>query len=440
MSTTNTYLKNAMLIGGGINPVATNTPKRYADRQKQYFDGETRWFTQERAQYSSDFVTAEVQGIDADDPWGYGTYRMRFTDVVRPSSAIQRHFDDYKQFLFESRKVEYVRPGTKIITMGSTWLVTNPVNVSGSSGSGICRRCNAVWNYLDYYGNVVSEPIVVENERANANDSDQQSSLLITKGYFNVICQYNDATRQIDTNTRFILGTAAYRVTGYSDFETEFTGDYGTVRLLSFTARYEEPNAVIDDMENHVAGGKTFSWNISITAQSSLRVGATAQFAAQSTRSGENVSTTDDNPITYLWASSDENVLTVDGNGAVTAISEGEAEITATLEQNPNYSASMTITVTDSEDGVEFMSSVPETLSAYDAVTISAAYYEDGTETDEPLEWTIAGADSFSYSYEVAEDGKSVEIICYGYSAKPLKITAEYGDYSAEAEIAMGGI
>lgn len=258
-------MKNAALTSGGLVFRPKNTPQQYGSRQHQYMDAETRSFTQTYAKYASDFFEANVQGLDPSDPYGWLTARLRMADVVRPSAAIQRHFDDYKIVLFESSYIEYLRPGTKIETMGSTWIVVNPINVSGSSGSGLARRCNAVWNYYDENGALQSEPLIVENERANANDSDSQQSQLITKGYFNVICQYNDATRQIDTNTRMILGTGAYRVTGYSDFEQEFTGDYDSLRLLYFVVRYEEPNAAIDDMENHVAGGlEAESWEVTL--------------------------------------------------------------------------------------------------------------------------------------------------------------------------------
>lgn len=432
--------RTAALLGGiAVQPVNTNNPTQYADRQRQFFDPETRAFTKLTARYASDFVEARVQGLK-DDFNAWGTYRLRLADVVRPSAAIQRHFDDYKQFLFESPLIEYVRPGTKIETMGSTWLVLNPQNVSGASGSGLCRRCNAVWNYLDYYGNVVSEPIIAENERANANDSDAQASMLISKGYFNIICQYNEATRQIDTNTRFILGTGAYRVTGYSDFETEFTGDYSTVRLLSFTARYEEPNKAIDDMENHVAGGKNFSWEISVSGPGSMAAGMTAQFIAASVRNGESVASSEEKPISYVWTSSDESVATVDENGLVTALAEGETTITAVLEQNPDYSMSAVLAVTEAADGVFFTGSVPEELSAYETVTLTAAYFEDGVETEEALTWEFTGAAPLSFAAEVAADGKSAEITGYGFSATPLTVKIGYGAYSAEEEIALEGI
>ena len=102
MSDINTFLKNAAVVSNGLNPVPVNAPAQYIDRKRQFFDPETRAFTMQKARFSSDFVEAQVQGLDPNDPTGWGTYRIRFADVVRPSSAIQRHFDDYKQFLFES--------------------------------------------------------------------------------------------------------------------------------------------------------------------------------------------------------------------------------------------------------------------------------------------------------------------------------------------------
>ena len=429
-----------MLTGNGLVSWQNNEPTQYDGRQRQYFSPESRTFTQAYAKYSSDYIEAQMQGIDRENPYAWQTRLIRMADIVRPTAAIQRNFDDYKMILVADRDIEYIMPGSKIVAMGSTWLVVNPMNVSGSDGSAVIRRCNAVWNYLDFYGNVQSEPILVENQRANANDSDNQQSLLITKGYFNVICQYNDATRQIDTNTRMILGTGAYRVTGYSDFETEFTGDYGSVRTLSFVVRYEEPNAVIDDMENHVAGGKSFTWNVQIAEAGSLRVGSTAQFTASSVRNGETVTPTEAQPVSYLWASADENVVTVDENGLVTAIAEGETTITATLEQNPVYSVTVPVKVTQTTDGVEFTTSVPASLGAFERVTIGATYFEDGAETEEPLTWEFSGADKTAFSTDVSAFGTSATILCYGFSETPLNVTVRHGTDAVTASIRLEGI
>ncbi len=467
-------IKNSLLTMNGLVSFTVNSPTRYNDKQTQYFSPETKTFVQQYAKYSSDFVMAQVQGLDNSSPLAWQSRLIRMADVVTPTAAKKHYFDDHKIILFADRDIEYIKPGTKIVTMGSTWIAVNPINISGADGSGLVRRCNAVWNHLDFYGNVVSEPIIVENERANANDSDTQNSQYITKGYFNVICQYNDFTRQIDTNTRLILGTGAYRVTGYSDFETEFTGDYSTVRLLSFTIRYEEPNDAIDDMVNHVAGGKVFSWVINIDGNSTIPVGGNVQLLATSIRDGATLNrpyvmqqllnTTDEwgeessqivapsnyeveqgnlTPlpmwdISYIWSSSDETVATVDELGIVTGVSEGTAIITATLAQNPSYFAQYTVTISQSTDGVRFSSTIPAKITPYTSVTITAAYYENGAETSNPIAFEFTGAESASYSASVS--GNTATITSYGYSDTPLTVKASYGASSAVTQIELEGI
>lgn len=432
-------LKNAMLTTGGLVPFTDNSPAQFVSKQKQHFNDETKTFIQQYAKYASDFVEAQVQGLDQNAPLAWQTRYIRMADVVKPSAAILRRADNYKMVLFADRDVQYLRPGVKIVTMGSTWLVTNPFNISGSDGAGIVERCNAVWNHLDYYGNVISEPMVVSTRRADANQSDAQEGNLITKGYFNVTMQYNQATAQIDTNTRFILGTAAYRVTGYSDFLQEFTGDYGSVRLLEFTIRFEEPNEQIDDMANHVAEGLSFTWDVTINGPTQIAVGQTAQLDASSRRCGEAAADTCKHPISYLWSSSDESVATVDGLGAVTALSEGEATITCTLSQNEAYSASIAVTaVSAGESEVRFTSTIPDAIPAYEDCEITAAYFSDGTETDEALTWTFGGADDGTY--RVITGPKTATVYCFGYSETPLTVTASFGNERVSAEIALKGL
>lgn len=431
-------IKNSLLTMNGLVAFSTNQPSQYADKQRQYFSPETKSFIQSQAKYASDYMEAEVQGIDPQNPYAWQTRCLRMSDVVKPSAAILRKTDNYKLVLFADRDIEYLLPGSKIKTMGNVWLVTNPFNISGADGAGIVQRCNAVWNYLDWYGNVISEPIVVENDVAYANDSDAQEGNLIAKGYFNVLAQYNDVTTQIDTNTRMILGTAAYRVTGYSDFVTEFTGDYNTVRILGFSIRYEEPNPEIDDMENHVASGKTFSWEVQISGSAVIPEGITEQFVATSSRNNEDVQSTEEHPISYIWSSSNTDVATVDETGLVTAVAPGEAVIYATLEQNQNYRAAFEVSVADVEDSVEWTSNVPATISAYEDYEISAAFFEGGIETDEPLEWSFTGASKNSYK-AIAND-KTATIYCFGYSKKPLVVTVTHGELSATATIRMEGI
>lgn len=437
-------IKNAMLTGSSSVSLRQYVPKQYKDRQKQYFNSETRLFNEYYAKYSTDYIEAQIQGLNPENPFDYTTVHVRFSDIVRSSSAISYEFDNYKVIDIAEREYTYVRIGAKIIAMGSTWLAINPDNMGNPLGKTIIQRCDSVWHYLDYYGNVCSEPLCFDRRLAKANDTDAQRATMITKGYFDCYVQYNKASKQLFTNSRIILGSSAYHITGYSDFIQEFTDDYDSINLLGFNVRYEEPNDAVDDMENHVANGKTFAWNIVLQGESALKIGDTQQITAKSVRTAEEnteeVKDTAEHPVFYHWESSDEDVCTVDYFGNVEAVSEGECTITATLAQNTNISSSFPILVTEVDETphLAFDQTVQSTLTAYKSMFVSATYYEGGVETSEIVQWSFSGADPRSYSTEI--NGNIVKISCWGGSVAPLKVTATYGEEEISAEIYMEGI
>lgn len=453
-------IRNGILASGSFRIFAkANTPSQYADRQKRYFHSETADFISQYAKYGSDVVKARIQGVYQDKPFEWTNAIIRIADEVMPSSSIQREFDDYKMILVESPRIEYIQQGTKFDTMGSIWIAMNPMNVSRSTGECAIRRCKATWNHLDYYGNIISEPLVVENARANANESDYQQFERNAKGYFNIICQKNAETSQLNTNSRIMLGSGIYHITGFTDFLQEFTGDYDSVRLLQFTARYEEPNDNLDDKLNHVADGKSFSWIIEMCGKPHLSVGESVTLKATSIRNGSVVESTEEHPISYLWSSSNKNIVSVDSAGRATAVYDGEAVITATLEQNPTYSVSMSVSVAGSvtEPHVAFLTPIPEKLNAYDSIILQAAYFENGEKADEPIEWSADGADKSSWTLEELDVlypdeelypdtslypiGKnSVKLSVWSGSVTPLTITAKHGDASASASVKLVGI
>lgn len=431
-------IKNAALISGGLLPFRSNVPSQYKDKQKEYYSPETKTLIEKVARFSNDFILARVQTDIENDVWN--SFYIRMADLVRPAASITRKFDNYKAVIFADRSIQYIRPGTKIECMGSVWICTNPMNVSGGDGAGIVQRCNATWNHLDYYGNVLKEPIIVEPQRANATDSDSQSSIYISKGYFNVTCQYNKWTAQMDTNTRMILGKGAYRVTGYADFMQEFTGDDDSRGILEYTIRYVEPNKAIDDLERHVAEGKSFTWDIAISGVTGEKIGQTTKFTASSVREGKKVVSTDDYPISYTWKSKDKTIATVDQDGNVTGVGEGRVEIVASLAQNPDISSELVISIEapGDETGVFFTSTFPEVLHPYDDATVTASFFFDGEETQEAVSWEFSGADE--NAYRVITGPNSATIYCYGYSAEKLLVTAKYGQHEAVRAIQLAAI
>jgi hypothetical protein len=171
-----------------------------------------------------------------------------------------------------------------------------------------------------------------------------------------------------------------------------------------------------------------------------MNIGDTEKLTAISTRNGEAVYPTKKHPITYLFEASNESIATVDQSGNVTAVSEGQATITAYLFQNQDIKKEVTISVveTDAEPHVAFLDTVPEQIKIYERATIEAAYFENGEDTGEPVYFILDGADQSAYSYSIA--GNEIVIECWSGSVKPLTLTAQHGNYSVTAQIEMIGI
>lgn len=442
-------IKNCLLTSGGFTAGAKkNTPPEYSGRRHQYYGSATDKFYAQYSKYSSDYMDAELEQWDENGKPYWEAVTVRFANIVTDTASITRNFDDYKNVLFDQRKIDYIRPGVKLRCGGSTWLAINPDNISSVNANSIFRRCNAVWNHLDYYGNVISEPIIVENARANASSPDTQTDQQIATGYFNVYCQYNDFTRQINDNTRIILGDAgnptenakAYRVTGFANFFREFTDENTSVRTLTFTIRVQTKNEETDDLINCVANGKAFSWEMQISGVSFVPVGATAQFSAASVRNGKAVESTEEHPISYAWASSNPTVASINSAGILTAHRSGRSFITATLMQNPSVTATFTVYVrAAANDEIRIVSAVPPYVGMLDTITVEARLYRNGTEQSTPITWTLSGADAQAYAYQTESD-YAISVTCYGYSETPLTITAEAGGLSRSVTVGLDGM
>lgn len=328
------YIKNAAMQGNHTPYTsALNTPVQYANRQHQYYAKRTAQFIKARAQYASDFVQADVQGLVLDDFYKYVSTCIRFSDIASQSATGTKSVDDVKVILFQEPTIDYFPIGAKLQTMGSTWLCTNPSNISSVHATAVVQRCNAAYSLYDYYGNILTEPIVVEKVTMASNDNSNPQNLVLMEGYFNVTCQLNENTRQLGQNQRIILGSKAYHITGFTDFIQEFTGEYGSIHLLRFSIRIEEPHPD-DDLINHIANGKNYKFSADITGAETVSVEKSTTLQAHFIRNGKEVFQSEEYPLTWDWYSSDETIATVDENGNVTGISPGAVKIYARLKES----------------------------------------------------------------------------------------------------------
>ena len=431
--------KDGLLTGGCfVPPVQTNAPTQYGDKRHEYFGRVTKEFNAQIAKYADDYVDGVLEYAEADGTVTERNVTGRLSNVVTTTASITRKYDDYKNVLFDQKDIGYVRPGSKLTTMGSVWLAINPDNISSCTANGIFRRCNAVWNHLDYYGNVVSEPIVVENEAANADAPDSQQDQRIAVGYFTVTCQYNEFTRQINDNTRLILGSKAYQVTGYADFKQEFTGDYSTVRLLTFHIRTLTSNDETDDMEKHIAGGKNFEWEIGVDGQDIAYIGRPAKYTASSIRNGQSAESTAEHPIDYIWISSDPSVATIAQDGTLTTLAAGVVTITAEMKQNGEIIGQKSVEVRNSGYGIQFVTAPPAVMEPFQTAEIEAVAFVNGEPADfTDFIWEFSGADESAYSATTEQNRATVT--CFGYSETPLQVKVSAYVLEQKAQIQLMG-
>lgn len=136
---------------------------------------------------------------------------------------------------------------------------------------------------------------------------------------------------------------------------------------------------------------------------------------------------------TVTWTSSDDTIATVDEDGLVTAIAEGEVVITATASNEVTGSCNVTVVLEDSSNpGVVEITSISLnknelSLNIDESETLIATVKPDNA-TDKSVVWTSSDDEIAT----VNEDGTVT-----GVSEGTAVITATSGNYSAECTVTV---
>lgn len=432
-----TGIRNALLTAGkSYLQRGTNSPYN-GDTQTQYFADASRAFARKNLRWSSNMVLAQVQGLDDNDFYAYKPLRIRTAMMIDPTTG-KNLGSDWQKIMVENPKIDFLPLGAKVVFNGNTWLVVNPMNVQSITGTSVIRRCNAVWNHLDYYGNILHEPFCYGQGAGDlATGNSVKEGMILIDAYQHSVMQLNPETEEIMHNRRMILGHQAYTVRGVQDFAQEFTEDISSVHIQYFDLESAEPLA-IDDMENRVADGLSFQWKISLPEEVQMKAGQEETFVPASYRNGSSEA---ESGVEYLWSSSDENTLLVSTEGRVKAVQEGNASIVCSLKKNPSITAKMAVTAVSKEASIpaslEWITSIPEQLAKYDECTIEAAYYADGVKTEESITYSFSGPDDSAYS--AAQSGNIVQVKCWLPSTQLLVMTAECKNIIKTVEIKLTG-
>lgn len=429
-------IKNGLLTASRLNNVVTNSPANTSPKYSKYNDEATAYY-HEYAPYASNVFEAEIQGLDYSDFYKWTKVHLRSSNVINPSTG-ENLSTSWQSILILDRKVDFIPIGAYVKYNNSIWIVYNPDNIASPTGNSIVIRCNTTYNSLDYYGNIVKTPMFFAKGTVLASSPYYMELSATLDGYQHVIMQLNDVTEKITNNTRIILGKSAFGMYGVSDFPEEFTGDPNSCHIFRADLRLQE-TVESDDLVNHVADGKYFSFTIDIGGNAVMYEGEPQTLSVTARRKGKVVVSTEENPITYVWTSSDEAVATVDEYGVVTPISAGYCQITCSVKENPSITNVFGFNVVERESQtyIDFITPIPDEIRSFETLDIEAVYYENGQQTADAIEYTLTRANENAYSYTV--NGNILTIKTYEPSEAPLEITASCNGHSVVTKIRITG-
>lgn len=459
MADITTYAKTAGTLNGGMPRGKSNRANKDGSLRTQFFQNETQAYTQEMGVYASNVYAADCQGLNPDDFYNWSRIKIRSIRAAQAQTGETMPDDWQRIYIIDPARYTYIPQGAMLKYADNTWVVYKGKNMEAILGAAIVRRCNAVINVLDWYGNIVTVPMSYSKMGTLGNAPHTTENTITSKNYIACICQLNEYSRQFHDNTRIILGDTAYAMRGMDDFTREFTDDPDSVHLLTFTIERVEVQP-FDNVELGVADYGGFSWELHVDWSNSMRPGMTQTLAVSSRRNNVLVEDSDEHHISYLYESTDESVLTVNEYGMVTAVAEGEADIIVSLSQNPGIEQYVHIEVPAAENEyVAFTTTVPKTLHEGESVAIGAALFQNGIATNYPITITFsnveAGVIGFGRSYStegfaisnevysgeaysaVLEPGSHMRVNVYHASYRPLIVTVSYGEYSDTAEILL---
>lgn len=428
-------IKNAYLAGNRSIPVPTNAREGSSPIATSFSVDAARMY-QTIGPYAGNVFVGEIQGIGSGDFTDWTEVVLRAAPVVDATTG-DNMSTDWQRILIIDRHVDYIPIGSYVHFNDNTWIVYNPENVTSDVGTAVVIRCNTMYNSLDWYGNVISTPMAVLKGKVLASSPFYMEYAAVMDGYGHAILQYNDDTKHVHDNVRFILGNSAYSFYGVVNYAREFTNDHTSVHIIKSDFRVNEllDN---DDVERGVAGGRAFRFSAEIGGIEMMQLNDTQTMSVEFFRNGEQIANSTEHPLDVTWETSDKDVAIIDSYGVVTSVSAGDCTVIATLTQNPNVKAQFPLKVESPvTDGVQFTGNIPESVPVFTMFIVEAAYFHNGERTNDPITFEITGVPDNAVTLTVIDDNSA--LVEVWTASGTMHLSAVHGQDAALADVVIEG-
>ncbi|MFZ2992528.1 MAG: Ig-like domain-containing protein [Microgenomates group bacterium] len=372
------YLESSLPLKKSPKETYTNHFQHILDAE---FKNSSDWYTIQEETYQG---SGEFQNVDV---------RVTKAIAMKTSGNVG---DDFKILSFQSMEHQSP-PGTMYFFDDNYWITVNSEEIKNLAASCTIRRCNNVLRWKDpTTGRVYNEKCIIDYLIKETRDySTAGSSLVQPSGFIEVFCQSNDRTNLIKQNQRFLFGNTnnwvSYKIQGgglnnFINLKTLDNNSNGIIRLSMLVVQV---NAELDDIVNGIADSLESVYTLTLDYSTlSLNIGDALTFTPTIKKNDETISST------VLWTSSDTRYATVNSSGKVTAIANGMAYITATLEDAPEVTATCDITVSATPVSNKKVVVSPNVNYVYEGATqiFSCYLYIDDTVQADAFVFEIDGA------------------------------------------------
>ena len=301
-------------------------------------------------EYAPDIEIVEIQKDFGSTE--YYPYKMRVERVFNAKTQDTRS-DDWKEFL--SPEPDFDLPyGLYLRWKNNYWIVYNKENFDYPTRGVICRRCITTFNWVDEWGNLREYPVSIGKPK---EASDYVNVQFTNPGGFNVFyMQLDQYSKYIRPNDRFMVGNDGYWTSykvqggGVANYLREETMNATSTGLLSLICFTYEGN---DDTDNLEIGVANYYEKIFTMELDQYEIQQYSGFSTKIIPTIKRGTVIKDN-VELSWQSSDENIVTVDENGTIILIDEGEADIICTMTKNDSVTKSVhIINMGEKEEGQE---------------------------------------------------------------------------------------
>lgn len=367
---------------------------------------------------------------------------VRVDPVVNYNTGMQVG-NDYKVFIF---KPDFPEPyfGMKFKWGRNYYLVTNVDGGAGLVTTCEVRRCNNTLRFFDENGNKIYEPCIIDQVLRFTNNNDTMT-IVTGKAEQYVWCQRNSRTVKIQPNDRFLFGVPEQRIGfrlyagGLGNSLNTITGDDNSPSVTQFYMEEYEMDYQQDDIINGFANVNRFEYSIDISENNTFYdIGVKSQFNAVVYK-GKDIVEKD-----ILWKSSDEEIISIDGNEFET-LKAGTVKIYAIMADNKNVYGSMTITVL--EDGSAetkydiLVSPDIDYVLEGETLTVNVDLYKNGIKQNDLIEIVDVSVNVPRKNYKLTVNGNSFTIENKKfYLLDTLKVQCTWEDITKTFEFTLRGL